>query len=324
MEKIRIGVLGYGNLGRGVQKTITNIQDMELVAIFTRRDPLKLKKETKGINVAHISDLELWKDKIDVMLICVGSAFDLQEQALDAIKTYNTVDSYDTHKKIFEYLNKIDKEAKDNKKTAIISAGWDPGFFSLMRLYGESILQDGITNTFWGPGVSQGHTEAIKKIEGVKDAVQYTISKEEKIDKARKGEKIGPTDGHIRKCYVVSDDNADKKKIEREIKSMPNYFLDYETEVVFLTEEEFEKKKSMNHGGRVIRSGKTGEENQAIIEVSLKLDSNPEFTAFTMLTYARACYKLNKMNNFGAKTVFDIPPYLMSIYSNNDLIKRLM
>ena len=327
-EKIRIGILGYGNLGKGVELAIKANDDMELVAIFTRRNP----KEIQTVyfkNVLNISEMEKWKDKIDVLLLCGGSATDLPEQGLYYAKNFNTVDSYDTHAKIPEYFEAMDRTSKEGGKVSIISIGWDPGAFSLNRLFAEAFLPKGKTYTFWGKGVSQGHSDAIRRIKGVKNAIQYTIPVEESVEKVRRGEKpeLTTKQKHLRECYVVLEENADKEKVEKEIKTMPNYFADYHTIVHFVSEKELLKNHAqLSHGGFVIRSGYTGmkEENKELIEYSLKLDSNPEFTASILVAYARAAYRLYKNKEYGAKTIFDIAPNMIINKTNNELLKELL
>ena len=326
MEKIRIGICGYGNLGRGVESEISKSQDMELVAIFTQRNPKDLKINSEA-TIVNVNDILEWKDKIDVMIMCGGSATDLPTQVPKFAKHFNTIDSFDTHAKIPQYFEEVDTIAKENKKVSIISIGWDPGLFSLMRLYSSSILQNGNTYTFWGKGVSQGHSDAIRRINGVKNAVQYTIPKEEAIRKVRNGEnpQLTVRDKHLRECYVVIDENGDKEYIEKEIKNMPNYFDEYDTIVNFVTEDELKEKHSkLPHGGFVMRTGKTGESNNHIMEFSLKLDSNPEFTASVLIAYARANYMLQKSNSFGAKTIYDIPPIYLSPKDRSEVIKELL
>ena len=314
MEKIRVGICGYGNLGRGVESEIKKSKDMELVAIFTRRDPSLVKVNSNTI-VDTISNVEEWKDKIDVMIMCGGSRSDLPVQVSEMAKLFNTVDSFDTHAKIPEYFEEVNKIAKDNQHTSTISIGWDPGMFSVMRLYSNSILPNGHTYTFWGKGVSQGHSDAIRRIEGVKDAKQYTIPIEEAVERVRRGEnpELLPGEKHLRECFVVVEDGADKERIENEIKTMPNYFDEYKTIVHFISEEELKANHSqMPHGGFVIHSGETSNGNKHVMEFSLKLDSNPEFTSSVLIAVARATYRLNKEGQYGAKTIFDIPPIYLS------------
>ena len=314
MEKIRIGICGYGNLGRGVESEIKKSKDMELVAIFTRRDPSLVKVNSNTI-VDTISNVEEWQDKIDVMIMCGGSRSDLPVQVPEMAKLFNTVDSFDTHAKIPEYFEEVNKIAKDNQHTSTISIGWDPGMFSVMRLYSNSILPNGHTYTFWGKGVSQGHSDAIRRIEGVKDAKQYTIPIEEAVERVRSGEnpELLPGEKHLRECFVVVEEGADKERIENEIKTMPNYFDEYKTIVHFISEEELKANHSqMPHGGFVIHSGETSNGNKHVMEFSLKLDSNPEFTSSVLIAVARATYRLNKEGQYGAKTIFDIPPIYLS------------
>ena len=314
MEKIRIGICGYGNLGRGVESEIEKSKDMELVAIFTRRDPSLVKVNSNTI-VDTISNVEEWQDKIDVMIMCGGSRSDLPVQVPEMAKLFNTVDSFDTHAKIPEYFEEVNKIAKDNQHTSTISIGWDPGMFSVMRLYSNSILPNGHTYTFWGKGVSQGHSDAIRRIEGVKDAKQYTIPIEEAVERVRRGEnpELLPGEKHLRECFVVVEEGADKERIENEIKTMPNYFDEYKTIVHFISEEELKANHSqMPHGGFVIHSGETSNGNKHVMEFSLKLDSNPEFTSSVLIAVARATYRLNKEGQYGAKTIFDIPPIYLS------------
>ena len=326
--KIKIGILGYGNLGRGIEVGIKNNEDMELVAIFTRRNPEIIKTLT-GAKVLSVNEIENWKDKIDVMILCGGSATDLPVQTPMYAKLFNVIDSFDTHAKIPEHFKNVDESAREGKKLALISCGWDPGTFSLNRLMAECFLPQGNTYTFWGTGVSQGHSDALRRIEGVKNAVQYTIPKDEAIERVRNGENPSLTtrEKHLRECYVVLEEGADANKIESEIKNMPNYFADYDTIVHFITEEELIQNHSkMPHGGFVIRSGKMGlnDDTNQIIEYSLKLESNPEFTASVILAYARAVYRLSEKNEIGAKTVFDIAPALLSKKSNEQLLKEML
>ena len=326
MEKIKIAICGYGNLGRGIESEIKKSKDMDFVAIFTRRNPntLNTNSDTPVVNINQINE---WKDKVDVMIMCGGSATDLPEQVPIAAKLFNTVDSFDTHAKIPEYFQKVNESAVSGNHTSLISGGWDPGMFSLMRLYANSILSNGKTYTFWGKGVSQGHSDAIRRIDGVKDARQYTIPIEEAMNKVRNGENPTLTTGekHLRECFVVAEDWADKQKIENEIKIMPNYFDEYQTTVHFISEEELKEKHSkMSHGGFVIHSGETGKGNKHIIEYSLKLDSNPEFTSSVLIALARATYRMNKNGQYGAKTIFDVPPVYLSEKSAEELRKELL
>ncbi|GIN89978.1 diaminopimelate dehydrogenase [Siminovitchia terrae] len=326
-QKIRIGINGYGNLGRGVESALKQNKDMELVAIFSRRDPESVETLDPSTKVLHISEAEKYKDEIDVMILCGGSATDLPEQGPRFAKLFNTIDSFDTHAKIPEYFSAVDEGAKSGNKTSIISVGWDPGMFSMNRLLGEAVLPEGETYTFWGKGLSQGHSDAIRRVEGVKAGVQYTIPIEEAVNRVRRGEnpELSTREKHLRECFVVTEDGADKEKIEHEIKTMPNYFADYDTTVNFISEEELNKNHSkMLHGGFVIRSGITGENTNQIVEYSLKLDSNPEFTSSILVTYARAAYKMNQDGQTGAKTVFDVPLGHLSPKSPEQLRKELL
>ena len=323
---IKIGVCGYGNLGKAVEKEIIKSNDMELVAIFTRRNPESLKIVSNTI-VDNLSNIQEWKDKIDVMIMCGGSSTDLPEQVPEMAKLFNTVDSFDTHAKIPEFYNLVDKISKENNHVSTISVGWDPGMFSVMRLYANSILPNGSTYTFWGKGVSQGHSDAIRRINGVKDARQYTIPVEEAVERIRSGETPTFTtrEKHIRECFVVTEDGADKERIEKEIKTMPNYFDEYNTTVHFISEEELRRNhSSLPHGGFVIHSGETGNGNKHVIEYSLKLDSNPEFTGSVLIAVARATYRMYKEGMKGAKTIFDIPPIYLSNQSAEELRKSLL
>lgn len=325
---IRIGILGYGNLGRGVECAIRQNPDMELVAVFTRRNPEDVTILTETAAVCNIADAADWKDKIDVMILCGGSATDLPVQTPEYAKMFNVVDSFDTHAKIPEHFANVDAAAKKGGHIGIISVGWDPGMFSLNRLYAESILVQGSTYTFWGKGVSQGHSDAIRRVEGVKNAIQYTVPVEDAVERVRSGSEpqLTTRDKHLRECYVVPEEGADLKKIEETIKTMPNYFDDYDTTVTFITEEELKENHSkMPHGGFVIRSGETGTDgSKHIIEYSLKLDSNPEFTASVLVCYARAAYRLAKAGETGAKTVFDITPALLSMKTPEQLRAELL
>lgn len=326
---IRIGILGYGNLGRGVECAVKHTGDMELKAVFTRRDPSAVKILTESAKVYHIDDMAKLTDEIDVMILCGGSATDLPEQTPAAAKLFNVIDSFDTHAKIPEHFAAVDAAAKTSGKTAVISVGWDPGMFSLNRLYAGSILPNGKDYTFWGKGVSQGHSDAIRRIEGVIDARQYTVPIDSALEKVRNGEnpELTTREKHLRECFVVAAEGADKAKIENEIKTMPNYFADYDTTVHFISAEEMKKDHaSLPHGGFVIRSGKSGwdDENSHVIEYSLKLDSNPEFTAGVLVAYARAAYRLNKSGESGCKTVFDIAPAMLSAMSGDEIRQKLL
>ncbi len=325
---IRIAVAGYGNLGRGVECAIKQNPDTELYGVFTRRDPKTVKTLT-GAKVFSIDTIEEHKDNIDVVIICGGSATDLPVQTPALASYFNVIDSFDTHAKIPEHFANVDKAAKNAGTTAIISVGWDPGMFSLNRLYASCILPDGADYTFWGKGVSQGHSDAIRRIEGVKDARQYTIPVQSALDAVRSGKNpvLTTREKHTRECFVVAEDGADKARIENEIKTMPNYFADYDTTVHFISEEELKKNHSgIPHGGFVIRSGKTGlnGENKHVIEYSLKLDSNPEFTSSVLVAYARAAFRMNKEGNTGCKSVFDVPPAYLSPLDNSELIGKML
>jgi diaminopimelate dehydrogenase len=326
---MKLAILGYGNLGRGVEAAIKQNDDMELVAVFTRRDPKTVSILTENAKVLHVDEAKNYKDEIDVLIICGGSATDLPIQTPQFAKYFNVIDSFDTHAKIPEHFTNVDSAAKENGKIGIISVGWDPGMFSLNRLYPNAILTNGCDYTFWGKGVSQGHSDAIRRIEGVIDARQYTVPVESAVESVRNGENPDLTtrQKHTRECFVVAEDGADKARIENEIKTMPNYFADYDTTVHFITMDEMKKNHSaLPHGGLVIRSGKTGwnGENTNIIEYKLTLDSNPEFTACVLVAYARAAYKLNKAGESGCKTVFDIPPALLSSQSPEELRAHLL
>ena len=326
---IRIGIFGYGNLGRGVEAAIRQNSDMELTAVFTRRDPETVKLNTENVPVYRTDSVLDHKDEIDVMILCGGSATDLPVQTPYLANYFNVVDSFDTHARIPEHFANVDKSASESGKVALISVGWDPGMFSLNRMYSSAILPDGKDYTFWGKGVSQGHSDAIRRVEGVLDAKQYTIPVEEALEAVRSGiaPELTTRQKHIRECFVVAKEGADLQKIESEIKNMPNYFADYDTTVHFITMDELKRDHSgIPHGGFVIRSGKTGNnyEHNHIIEYSLKLDSNPEFTSSVIVAYARAAYRLNKEGQSGCKTVFDIAPKYLSIKSNEELRKAML
>lgn len=328
MEKIRIGIVGYGNIGRGVEQAIARNEDMELACVFTRRDPSAVAVQTEGVQVKHFDDMLSMKDEIDVMVLCGGSATDLPVMGPQIAANFNTIDSFDTHAKIPEYFANVDKAAKEGGNVSIISVGWDPGMFSLNRLYAESILVQGSTYTFWGKGVSQGHSDAIRRIDGVKNAIQYTVPIEDAVDRVRTGSEpeLTTREKHLRECYVVAEEGADKAAIEQAIKTMPNYFDEYDTTVTFITEEELKANHSkMPHGGFVIRSGETGVEgNKHVIEYSLKLDSNPEFTASVLIAYARAASRLSKAGESGARSVFDIAPAMLSMKTPEQLRKEML
>lgn len=326
---IRIGILGYGNLGRGVECAIRQNPDMELAAVFTRRNPEDVTILTKSAAVCNVADAADWKDKIDVMILCGGSATDLPVQTPEYASIFNVVDSFDTHARIPEHFANVDKAAKEGGNVGIISVGWDPGMFSLNRMYANAILPEGKDYTFWGRGVSQGHSDAIRRIDGVKGGKQYTIPVESALEAVRNGEdpELTTREKHTRECFVVLEEGADAEKIEAEIKNMPNYFADYDTTVHFISEEELKRDhSSIPHGGFVLRSGKTGwnSENKHLIEYSLKLDSNPEFTSSVIAAYARAAYRLAKEGQTGCKTVFDIPPAYLSAKTGEELRKELL
>ena len=321
---IKIGILGYGNLGRGVECAVKQNPDMELAVVFTRRNPENVHILTEGAAVCNIADAAEWKDKIDVMILCGGSATDLPEQTPKFAELFNVVDSFDTHARIPEHFANVDKAAKKGGKVGIISVGWDPGMFSLNRMYASAVLPEGKDYTFWGKGVSQGHSDAIRRIAGVKDAKQYTIPVEAALEAVRSGAdpELTTRQKHTRECFVVLEEGADADKIEEEIKNMPNYFADYDTTVHFISEEELKHDHSgIPHGGFVLRSGKTGwnEENTHLIEYSLKLDSNPEFTSSVIVAYARAAYRLASEGQSGCKTVFDIAPVYLSAKDGAEL-----
>ena len=327
--KIRIGIFGYGNLGRGIENAIRQNPDMELAAVFTRRDPSALKIGTEGVPVCAAASVADYVGKIDVMILCGGSATDLPEQTPALAKLFNVVDSFDTHARIPEHFANVDAAAKEGGNTAMISVGWDPGMFSLNRLYAGAVLPDGRDYTFWGKGVSQGHSDAIRRIEGVVDAKQYTIPVEAALEAVRSGScpELTTREKHTRECFVVAEEGADKARIEKEIKEMPNYFADYDTTVHFISLEELKRDHSgIPHGGFVIRTGKTGKnlENNHVIEYSLKLDSNPEFTASVIVAYARATARMQKEGAIGCKTVFDVPPAYLSPKSHEELLATLL
>ena len=326
---IRIGIFGYGNLGRGVECALRQNADMELKAVFTRRNPETVRILTQGVPVYHADQVAEMKDEIDVMILCGGSATDLPVQTPALAKLFNVVDSFDTHANIPVHFANVNAQAAATDHTAIISVGWDPGLFSLNRLYGGAILPDGKDYTFWGKGVSQGHSDAIRRVEGVAGGKQYTVPVQEALDAVRRGEnpELTTREKHTRECFVVAKEGADKARIESEIKNMPNYFADYDTTVHFISEEELQRDHSgIPHGGFVIRSGRTGKdlENNHIIEYSLKLDSNPEFTSSVLVAYARAAYRMNQQGDFGCKTVLDIPPAYLSPKSGEELRRTLL
>jgi diaminopimelate dehydrogenase len=326
---IKIGILGYGNLGRGVEYAVDACEDMELAAVFTRRDPSALKIRRQDVPVVSVNDIEKWKDKIDVLILCGGSATDLPVQTPQYAKTFNVIDSFDTHARIPEHFAAVDAAAKSGGKTAIISVGWDPGLFSLNRAYASAILPSGKDYTFWGRGVSQGHSDAVRRIEGVKNAKQYTVPVESALDAVRSGKNpsLSTREKHTRECFVVAEEGADKARIEKEIVTMPNYFADYDTTVHFIDEKEFnEKHGGLAHGGFVIRSGATGENgaHKHVVEFSLKLDSNPEFTASVLVAYARAAHRMAAEGQKGAKTVLDVPPAYLSPKTGEELRASLL
>ena len=329
MSQIKIGIVGYGNLGRGVECAIRQNADTRLMAVFTRRDPASLKLQTPGVPVCAYADLESWQGKIDVMILCGGSATDLAEQTPYVAQWFNTVDSFDTHNKIPEFFAKVDAAVQASKHIGIISVGWDPGMFSINRLYNNCILPEGKDYTFWGKGVSQGHSDAIRRVAGVLDGRQYTVPVEAAVEKVRSGSnpELGTREKHLRVCYVVAAEGADRAQIENTIKTMPDYFADYDTTVNFISAEELKRDHArLPHGGFVIRSGKTGMqgENSHIIEYSLRLDSNPGFTSSVLVAYARAAARLFAKGECGARTVFDIAPALLSSSSGEELRKHFL
>ncbi|KAF1680735.1 diaminopimelate dehydrogenase [Veillonella sp. R32] len=319
MSLIKVGIVGYGNLGRGVEAAVKLQPDMELVGVFSRRSGLQT---VSGVPSYAMSELESFKGKIDVMVLCGGSATDLIEQTPMVAKHFTVIDSFDTHARIPEHFENVNKAAKEGGHAALISCGWDPGMFSLQRVFAESILPKGKSYTFWGRGVSQGHSDAIRRLEGVVDARQYTVPREEYLDQIRNGEtpEVTAQSGHLRECYVVAADGVDKAKIEHDIKTMENYFVGYETIVHFISQEELDKNhKGIPHGGFVLRSGESTEGTRHVVEYSLKLDSNPEFTGSVLTAYARGIYRLAKHGGTGAYTVFDIPPAWISTHSAEEL-----
>ena len=326
---IRIGIMGYGNLGRGVECAVRHNPDMELVAVFTRRDPKTVNILTEGAKILPADQAPAMKDEIDVMILCGGSATDLPVQTPALAEYFNVVDSFDTHARIPEHYKNVDEAAKKSGHIGIISVGWDPGMFSLNRMYAGAILTNGKDYTFWGKGVSQGHSDAIRRIKGVKDGKQYTIPVQEALDAVRRGEnpELSTRQKHTRECFVVPEEGADLARIEQEIKTMPNYFDEYDTTVHFITEEELKRDHSgIPHGGFVIRTGKTGwnDENSHVIEYSLKLDSNPEFTSSVIVCYARAAFRMQKEGQTGCRTVFDVAPACLSALSGEELRKHML
>jgi len=327
MNKIRIGIVGYGNLGRGVEQAVTQNPDTELIAVFTRREPRKINIVNKSVKVLSVQEAVSMQSAIDVMILCGGSATDLPQQGPEFAKLFNTIDSFDTHAKIPQYFSAIDEIARISKHVAIISVGWDPGMFSINRLYAEAILPEGVHYTFWGKGVSQGHSDAIRRIKGVKNAIQYTIPIENALAAVRSGAnpQLTTRQKHRRECFVVPEKGADRQYIENRIKNMPNYFVDNDTVVHFIADDELQKNhRKMNHGGFVLRTGQTGVGNKHIIEYALKLDSNPEFTGNILICYARAAYRLSQHGETGAKTVFDIAPALLSPKSAVELLAGVL
>ncbi|MCR5836108.1 MAG: diaminopimelate dehydrogenase [Lachnospiraceae bacterium] len=326
---MKIGILGYGNLGRGVESAIRQNADMELTAILTRRNPADVKPQTEGVKVYSVDDIEQLKGQIDVLVLCGGSATDLPEQTPEYAKYFNVIDSFDTHARIPEHFANVDKVAKENGHVALISCGWDPGMFSLMRLYGSAVLPEGEDYTFWGKGVSQGHSDAIRRVKGVKNGKQYTIPVESALEAVRSGSnpELTTRQKHTRECFVVAEEGADLKQIENDIKTMPNYFDQYDTTVHFITEEELQRDHAgIPHGGFVFRTGVTGfnKENKHVIEYSLKLDSNPEFTSSVILSFARAINRLSNEGVSGCKTVFDIAPAYLSPLSADELRAHML
>ena len=329
MSKIRIGIVGYGNIGRGVEQAIKRNEDMELAAVFTRRDPASVKVATEGTKVVHMDDMLSMKGDVDVMVLCGGSATDLPVMGPEIAADFNTIDSFDTHARVPEHFANVDKAASESNHVGIISVGWDPGMFSLNRMYANAILTNGKDYTFWGKGVSQGHSDAIRRIDGVKDGKQYTIPVEAALEAVRNGEnpELTTRQKHTRECFVVAEEGADLARIENEIKTMPNYFDEYDTTVHFISEEELKRDHSgIPHGGFVIRTGKTGwnDENSHVIEYSLKLDSNPEFTSSVIVAYARAAYRMSQEGQKGCKTVFDVAPAYLSALDGAELRKHLL
>lgn len=327
MDKIKIGIVGYGNIGKAVEKAVGQNADMEIAVILTRRPPEQIKPKTPGLQVDLIGNAPKYRDQIDVAVLCSGSARDLPEQGPAMAAIFNTVDSYDTHAKIPQYFDTLDLISRKAGKTAVISTGWDPGLFSLFRVIEESVLPVGSAYTFWGPGVSQGHSDAVRQLEGVQDARQYTIPLKAAVEKVRQGgEPQLPTrEKHLRDAYVVAEEGADRERIAREIRNMPNYFADYDTKVTFISQAEMDKNHAeMPHGGFVMRNGKTAEGYRHVIEFSLKLESNPAFTASVLLAYARAAFRMNREGNVGAKTVFDIPAAYLSMRTGAELRREML
>lgn len=327
MEKIRIGIVGYGNLGKGVELALTQNPDFSLVGVFTRREPASLVLLTEGAKAYSIDALMDYQDQIDLLILCGGSATDLPEQAPELARHFNTVDSFDTHAKIPEYFKKVDQSAREGGHFSLISVGWDPGMFSLNRLYASCLLPHGTGDTFWGRGISQGHSDAIRRVNGVLDAKQYTIPVTEAVEAVRAGtaDRLTARQKHLRECFVVAEEGADLERIRKEIETMPNYFADYDTTVHFISQEELDREHSaMPHGGFVIRTGKTGGGKRHTIEYALKLDSNPEFTSSVLIAFARAAYRMYQEGKRGAGTVFDLPPAYLSPYSGEELRRDML
>ena len=326
-HQIRVAIAGYGNLGRGVEAALAQHPDMRLVGVFSRRDPVSVTLLDTSVPVYAMADIEQYQEEVDVMILCGGSKSDLPEQGPYLAQFFNTVDSFDTHAKVPEYYSALDQSARDAGRVALLSVGWDPGLFSLNRLYGEAILPEGETYTFWGKGLSQGHSDAVRRVAGVKSGVQYTLPSEEAIARVRSGERpeLSTREKHKRQCFIVLEEGADADTVRDTIVTMPDYFADYDTEVNFIDQDIFKKEHStMPHGGFVIRSGNTGVDSKQTIEYSLALDSNPEFTASVLVAYARAVHRLARVNDIGAKTVFDIAPGLLSPKSPAQLRKELL
>lgn len=326
-NRIRVAIAGYGNLGRGVESALAQNPDMRLVGVFSRRDPASVTLLDSNVPVYAMADIEQYKDDVDVMILCGGSKSDLPEQGPHLAQFFNTVDSFDTHAKVPEYYAALDQSARDAGRVALLSVGWDPGLFSLNRLFGEAILPEGETYTFWGKGLSQGHSDAVRRVPGVQSGVQYTLPSQDAIARVRSGEQpeLTTREKHKRECYVVLDDGADADVVRDSIVTMPDYFADFDTTVNFIDQDTFSKEhSSMPHGGFVIRSGQTGVDSKQTIEYSLALDSNPEFTASVLVAYARAVFRLARVNDIGAKTVFDIAPGLLSAKSPAQLRKELL
>ncbi|NYT78903.1 diaminopimelate dehydrogenase [Alcaligenaceae bacterium] len=326
-NRIRVGIAGYGNLGRGAEAAIAQSDDMQLVGVFTRRDPSSVKLLDGNIPVHHLDNIAEFRDSIDVLILCGGSKNDLPEQGPALAALFTTIDSFDTHAKIPDYFAAVDKAAVSHGNTAIIAVGWDPGLFSINRLFGEAVLPEGATYTFWGKGLSQGHSDALRRVSGVKGAVQYTVPVPEAVDQVRSGSlpTLTTRQKHTRECFVVLEEGASADVVKETIVTMPDYFSDYDTTVTFITDEVLKRDHAaMPHGGFVIRSGKTGSGNQQVVEYSLTLESNPGFTSSVLVAYARAAYRLKQMGQTGAKTVFDVPPGLLSPKSAADLRKELL